>query len=119
MQTQKTRSWDLVEARKSRDHHDHEKFLESVRNMSVDGNQKRPSAAGKWKNVANYIEVSDRLKKSIIQKQPSLQDYEEKDAGRDRRSGSVPTDQEKNQMEVKQAYEKMFHKGTLDYIINF
>ena len=113
MQTHKThKSWELVEARTPRDVQDRQ-FLNSVRNLSVDCSQRRPSAAGKWKNVANCIEVSDRLRKNVIKKQPSLQEYEEREEARerDRRSGSVPTDQERSQQEVKDAYEKMFHKG--------
>ena len=114
--THKTKSWELVEARKPREPHDSQ-IVNSVRNLSVDSGQRRPTAAGKWKNVANCIEVSDRLRKNVIRKQPSLQEHEEKEGGRDRRSGSVPTDQGQSQQEVKEAYEKMFHKGKFQRFI--
>ena len=115
LQSHKPKSWELVESRKSSDNSDH-KFVDSVRNLSVDSGQRRASSAGKWKNVANYIEVSDRLKKSVAQKPPvqrdlSLQEYGEKDLPRDRRSGSVPAVQGQNIKKVNQEYEKIFHKG--------
>ena len=114
--THKTKSWELIEGRKSREQQDSQ-IVNSVRNLSVDSSQRRPTAAGKWKNVANCIEVSDRLRKNVIRKQPSLQEQEEKEGGRDRRSGSVPTDQGKSQQEVKEAYEKIFHKGEFQRFI--
>ena len=102
MQNHRTKSWELVEGRISQE----QQFLSSVRNLSVDGSQRRPTAAGKWKNVANCIEVSDRLRKNMTQK-PSSQDDEKNG----RRSGSLPVDQQQSQKEVKEAYDKMFHRG--------
>ena len=114
LQSHKTKSWELVESRKPSDNSD-QKLVDSMRNLHVDSDKRRPSSAGKWKNVANYIEVSDRIKKSVhkppVQRDLSLQDYGEKDLPRDRRSGSVPTVQGKNIKKVNQEYEQIFHKG--------
>ena len=119
LQSHKPKSWELVESKTSRDHSD-QQLVDSARNLSVDSGKRRPSSAGKWKNVANYIEVSDRIKKSAAHKPPlprdlSLQDYGdgEKDLPRDKRSGSVPTGQ--NIKKVNQEYEQIFHKGKEEY----
>ena len=90
-----------MESRISRDQSG-QKLVASVHNLSVDSGQTSGliPTAGKWRNVANYIEVSDRLKKSVSHKPPlirdlSLQDDQEKDLPRDRRDLSLQDYEEK------------------------